>query len=124
MQNESETTLIKSLLAFVCSIAVVITLIGSTIHFIKRNDANEQTAIMKSPGYTVGLITAVRTYKGRGVTVEYKVRNKECVLTTGVTSNFLRTHQKGDTTAIIYLKTDPSIAILKADLNPALISNN
>jgi hypothetical protein len=122
MQTESETTPFKSFLALLCSATIIGILIVLTIHLIKLYYAKEQKAVLNNPSYTVGIISGVRTYKGTGVIVEYKVKSKEYSLNTAVTSKFLHTHQEGDTAGIIFLKTDPSIAILRADLKPAQIS--
>lgn len=93
-------------------------LIAGIVHLIKMRDTYEHELVMKNPGYTTGIITEVRTYKGKGVSVKYEVGGAQYSLKIGVTSEFVYTHEEGDTTSIIYSKADPSSAILKADLRP------
>lgn len=97
-------------------LAFCIALLAGLIYFIKTDIAEKRAAILKNPGYATGIITRVRRYKGRRISVRYTVGGVEHSLRTRVSRNFLRTHAKGDTTAIIYAKSDPANAILKARL--------
>jgi hypothetical protein len=97
-------------------LAFCIALLAGLIYFIKADIAEKRAAILKNPGYATGIITRVRTYKGRRVSVRYTVGGAEYSIRTRVPRNFLRTHTKGDTTAVIYSKVDPANALLKAKL--------
>ncbi|WP_456298821.1 DUF3592 domain-containing protein [Hymenobacter yonginensis] len=98
------------------ALAFCIALFAGLIYFIRADRAEKRAAILKNPGYATGIITRVRRYKSRRVSVRYTVGGVEHLLRARVSRNFLRTHAKGDTTAVIYAKSDPANAILKARL--------
>ncbi|MCR5886608.1 hypothetical protein LRS06_02225 [Hymenobacter sp. J193] len=86
------------------------------IYFVITKTAEERELILSNPGYATGIITRVRRFKGKRISVQYIVAGKAYSLRTRVPGAFLRTHKKGDTTAVIYAKSDPANAILKAKL--------
>ncbi|RAK70557.1 hypothetical protein DLM85_06900 [Hymenobacter edaphi] len=91
-------------------------LIGVIIYRGKQADAQKRAFILKDPGVTTGIITRRRRYKHKRVTVTYRVDGRKYTLRTRVNRAFLRGHQMGDTTAVVYAKADPSKAVLKATL--------
>lgn len=106
----------RQVVGIILGLAFCIALFAGLIYFIKADIAEKRAAILKNPGYATGIITRVRTYKGRRVSVRYTVGGVEHSLRTRVSRNFLRTHAKGDTTAVIFSTTDPANAILKTKL--------
>ena len=102
------------IVGIVLSLAFCIAFIAGVIYFIRADVAEKREAILKNPGYATGIITRVRTYKKKRVVVRYIVNGTEYSLRTRVPRSFLRTHTKGDTTAVMYSKADPSNALLKA----------
>ncbi|PJJ61000.1 DUF3592 domain-containing protein [Hymenobacter chitinivorans] len=115
--NQPTTT--RQVISIVLGLVLGIAFFAGVVYFIKADRDKTRALILKNPGYATGIITRRRTYKGRRVTVQYTVAGAEYSLRARVTRNFLRTHQKGDTTAVIYSKADPSSAILKAKLRPS-----
>ncbi|WP_449404892.1 DUF3592 domain-containing protein [Hymenobacter perfusus] len=106
----------RQIVGLALGLAFSIALFASLIYFIRADIAEQRAAILKNPGYATGIITRVRRHKNRRVSVRYTVGGVEHSLRTRVSRNFLRTHAKGDTTAVIYAKSDPANAILKARL--------
>ncbi|WP_431357450.1 DUF3592 domain-containing protein [Hymenobacter lucidus] len=106
----------RQIISLVLGLAVGIAFFAGGVYFVKKDRAEKRELILKNPGYATGIITRRRTYKGRRISVRYTVGGVEYSLRTRVPRNFLRTHEKGDTTAVIYSTVDPSNAILKAKL--------
>ncbi|WP_155832881.1 DUF3592 domain-containing protein [Hymenobacter swuensis] len=106
----------RQTVGIILGLAFCIALFAGLIYFVKADRAEKRALILKNPGYATGIITRVRRYKGRRISVRYTVGGVEHFLRTRVSRNFLRTHAKGDTTAVIYAKSDPANAILKARL--------
>jgi hypothetical protein len=102
------------IVGIVLGLAFCIAFFAGVIYFIRADVAEKREAILKNPGYATGIITRVRTYKKRSVSVQYRVDGSNYSLRTRVPRSFLRTHKKGDTTAVMYSKVDPSNALLKA----------
>ena len=109
----------RQVVGIVLGLAFCVAVFAGVIYFVKAERAEKRALILKNPGYVTGIITRVRTYKGRRVSVQYTVGGADYSLRTRVTRSFLRTHAKGDTTAVIYSRSDPSSAILKATLRPS-----
>jgi hypothetical protein len=114
--SNSKPATTRQIVGIVFGLAFCIALFAGIIYFVKANVAAKREAILKNPGYATGIITRVRTYKKKRISVRYIVNGMEYSLGTRVTRTFLRTHKKGDTTAVIYSKADPSNALLKAKL--------
>ena len=115
--NKPTTT--RQIISLVLGLAVGIAFFAGVVYFVKADRAEKRALILKNPGYATGIITRVRTHKSRRVTVQYTVGSAEYSLRARVPRSFLRTHAKGDTTAVIYAKSDPANAILKATLRPS-----
>jgi hypothetical protein len=116
--NTSPTTT-RQIISLVLGLVVGIAFFAGVIYFVKAERAEKREMILKNPGYTTGIITRRRTHKIRRIAVQYTVGGVKYTLRTRVTRAFLRTHAKGDTTAVIYATTDPANAILKAKLRPS-----
>ena len=86
------------------------------ISWARQENQKKRAFILKNPGIATGIITRRRRYKHKRVTVTYQVDGREYTLRTRTTSTFLSEHRKGDTTAVVYAKADPSKAVLKATL--------
>lgn len=106
----------RQIVGIVFGLAFCVAFFAGIIYFIKANIAEKRAAVLRNPGYATGVITRVRTYKGKRISVQYTVGGVEYKLRTRAPRNFLRTHAKGDTTAVIYSTVDPANAILKAKL--------
>lgn len=117
--SSTPPTTTRQIISIVLGLVLGIAFFAGVVYFVKKDRAEKRALILKNPGYTTGIITRVRTHKGRRVTVQYTVGSAEYSLRTRVTRSFLRTHAKGDTTAVIYSRSDPSSAILKATLRPS-----
>jgi hypothetical protein len=74
--------------------------------------------VLANPVYSKGIITAKRTYKGKGADIEYYVEGKKYELKTGITTEFYKHYKIGDTVDIVYLKSNPNLVILSYDLKP------
>ncbi|NVO85826.1 DUF3592 domain-containing protein [Hymenobacter terrestris] len=109
----------RQVVGIILGLAFCVALLAGLIHFIKTDIAEKRELLLKNPGYATGVITRVRRYKGRRVSVRYTVGGVEYSFRTRVPRMFLRTHAKGDTTAVIYAKSDPANATLKARLRPS-----
>ncbi|MCB2377264.1 hypothetical protein LGH70_06700 [Hymenobacter sp. BT635] len=116
--NTSPTTT-RQIISLVLGLAVGIAFFAGVVYFVKADRAEKRALILKNPGYATGIITRIRTHKAKRVSVQYTVGGVKYSLKTRVPRAFLRTHEKGDTTAVIYATTDPARAILKATLRPS-----
>jgi hypothetical protein len=114
--SSSTPTTTRQVVGIVLGLAFCVALFAGIIYFVKADIAEKRALILKNPGYTTGIITRVKTYRGRRVTVQYAVGGMEYSLRSRVPRSFLRTHEKGDTTAVIYSRANPASAILKAKL--------
>ncbi|MCC2548154.1 hypothetical protein LJY25_17020 [Hymenobacter sp. BT175] len=113
--NKPPTTT-RQALGLVLGLVFCIALSAGIIYFVITKSAEKREAILKNPGYTAGIITRVRRFKGKRISVQYTVGGVAYSIRTRVPAAFLRTHQKGDTTAVIYSKADPANAVLKVKL--------
>jgi hypothetical protein len=122
MQNSDSTNppiTTRQVVGLVVLLAFCVGLAAGIIHFAKGWEAEKREAILRNPGYATGTITRVRTYKKKRISVQYTVGGKQYFLRTRVSRAFLRTHDQGDTTAVIYSKADPASAMLRAKLRPS-----
>ncbi|MCC3159895.1 hypothetical protein LJ737_21825 [Hymenobacter sp. 15J16-1T3B] len=106
----------KQLLVGLFVLALGIAALAGVITWARRENQQKRALILKNPGVTTGIITRRRTHKNRGVNVTYRVGGREYRLSARTSRAFLRSHQQGDTTAVVYAKADPSEALLKATL--------
>jgi hypothetical protein len=113
--NSSRITT-RQVVSIIIGLAICVAFLAGIIYFVRKDIAKKREAILKNPGVATGVITRVRTHKKKLVSVRYTVGGVEYSLRTRVTRNFLRTHEKGDTTAVIYSTINPANAILKAKL--------
>ncbi len=74
--------------------------------------------VLANPVYSKGVITAKRTYKGKGADIEYYVERERYELKTGITSEFYKQYKVGDTVDIVYSKNNPNLVLLKYELKP------
>ncbi|UOQ71455.1 DUF3592 domain-containing protein [Hymenobacter cellulosilyticus] len=114
--STTSPTTTRQIISLVLGLVLGIAFFAGVVYFVKKDKAEKRALILKNPGYATGIITRVRTHKSRRVTVQYIVGGAEYSLRTRVPRIFLRTHAKGDTTAVIYSKANPASAILKATL--------
>lgn len=106
----------KQLLAGLFVLVLGIAALVGVISWARHENQQKRAFILKDPGVVTGVITRRRRYKHKRVTVAYRVGGREYTLRARVTRAFLRSHQMGDTTAVVYAKADPSKAVLKATL--------
>jgi hypothetical protein len=114
--SSSSATGKKQLLVGLFVLALGIAALVGVIRWAKQNNQQKRAFILKDPGVATGIITRRRTYKNRGVSVTYQVGGRDYTVRARTTRAFLRSHRKGDTTAVVYAKADPSKALLKATL--------
>ena len=122
MQSPDSTpppTTNRQVIGIVLVLVFCIAVAAGIVYFVITKTAEKRESILKNPGYATGIITRVRRFKGKRISVQYTVAGKQYSLRTRVRTVFLRTHKKGDTTTVIYSRTDPSSAILKAKLRPS-----
>lgn len=86
------------------------------IYFISLYDKYEAAEILKNPVHTKGTVIKKRSYKGKGIDVEYFVNNETYTLDTGVKTDTYKKYKYGDEIEIVYNKLNPSQAMLKEDL--------
>lgn len=84
--------------------------------YLDYDGQKRKSEILSNIGYSRGVITDIRSFKGKGVSIEYIINGKKYELYDGVTTAFYKCHQVGDSIDIIYSKRKPSIAMLKTDL--------
>lgn len=114
--SSSTTVSKKQVLALLLVLILSFAVLGVIVYRIRQADQQKRAFILKDSGVATGIITQRRRYKHKRVTVAYRVGGREYTLRARVTRAFLRSHQQGDTTAVVYAKADPSKAVLKATL--------
>ncbi|SNC60617.1 hypothetical protein SAMN06265337_0297 [Hymenobacter gelipurpurascens] len=112
-------TTTRQVIGIVLGLVFCFAVAAGIIYFVITKTAEERELILKNPGYATGIITRVRRFKGKRISVQYTVAGKQYSLRTRVPAVFLHTHKKGDTTTVIYSRADPSSAILRAKLRPS-----
>ncbi|GAB2944052.1 hypothetical protein GCM10027048_06060 [Hymenobacter coalescens] len=116
MQTNALFTTRKQVAAILLGVVLVVALCVGIVYKVNQATRQKRAFILKDPGVVTGIITRRRTIKGRRITVRYRVGGRDYTLRTRTSRAFLRSHQKGDTTAVVYAKADPSKALLKANL--------
>ncbi|UOQ52289.1 hypothetical protein [Hymenobacter cellulosivorans] len=117
--SNNSPTMTRQVVNLVLGMVVGVALFAGIVYFVKADRAEKRALILKNPGYATGIITRIRTHKAKRVSVQYTVGGVKYSLKTRVPRSFVRTHEKGDTTAVIYATTDPANAILKVKLQPS-----
>ena len=98
------------------ALVFAVAIAAGAIFFAIRSQRQKRELILKDPGYAVGTITRKRTRKNRSITVTYNVGRQQYRCKGRVTRHYLWTHKIGDTTTVVYAKSDPSQALLRMTL--------
>lgn len=106
----------RKLLLFLLVCLLSAGMIYCIIYFISLYDRYEAAEILKNPVYTTGVVAKKRSYKGKGMDIEYFVNKEPYILSTGVSTETYRKYNLGDEIEIVYNKLNPSQAMLKDDL--------
>ena len=114
--SSSASTGKKQLLVGLLVLVLGIAALAGVIGWARQENQQKRAFILKDPGTVTGIITRRRRYKRKRVTVTYRVGGRQYTLRVRVSRAFLRSHQQGDTTTVVYAKADPSKAVLKATL--------
>jgi hypothetical protein len=117
LSSTSKVTLWQKIKAIIFSLAIMILVFWSIKKYLDYDEYSTQEEVLANPEYVKGIITQKRTYKGKGVDIDYFVKGEKLQLSTGISTEFSNLYQVGDSVEIVYSKRNPSIAILRYDLN-------
>ena len=79
-------------------------------------DDHIKAEILKNPVSVIGVVTQKRSYKGKGMTIEYMVNKEPYTCRTGVSTETYKKYKICDEIELLYNKSDPSQAMLKEEL--------
>lgn len=87
------------------------------IYFLwKEREADKYRRILRNPYRVMGTVTEKRSYKGRGMDVEYSVNGEQFEHKTAIDDRTYNKYQVGDTISLTICKDDPSLALLTWNL--------
>ena len=87
---------------------IVLSIIGFGVYLgLNRYSEYIKQGINSNLGITVGEIVSKYSYKGEGVSIRYKVKDKYYLTRVGVTSDFYDRHDIGSKVSIKYNTLDP-----------------
>ncbi len=97
----------SSILGFLCAI-IVFSIIGYGVYLgLNLYSQNIKQEINSNLGITVGEIVSKHSYKGKGLSIKYKVNDKEYLTRIGVTSEFYNRYEIGSIISIKYNTANP-----------------
>ncbi len=115
----SKTNVWKKLLSVIFALAVGLLIIRGFWWYMDYDLEKTRTEIQSNPVYSSGIIVSRRTYKGKGIDIEYFVNGKRYILKTGITTEFYKKYKIWDSVDIVYSKKNPGTALLKEDFVPS-----
>jgi hypothetical protein len=97
----------NNILGFLCAV-MVFCILGYGV-YLGLNLYSEQIKqeINSNLGITVGEIVSKHSYKGKGLSIKYRVNEKENLTRIGVTSEFYNRHEIGSIVSIKYNTSNP-----------------
>ncbi len=96
---------------------VVFFLIVITYFVWKKYETNTYRRILQNPHQIVAIVTEKRSYKGKGIDVEYLVNGQTYEHKTGIDNQTYQRYKVGDTISVTICRDDPSLALLTMDIN-------
>lgn len=92
----------SSILGFLFSV-IVLCILGYVIYLgLNKYSEYKRQGIKSNLGSTVGKIISKHSYKGEGISVKYKVKDKDYLTRIGVTSEFYDRYEIGSQISIKY----------------------
>jgi hypothetical protein len=105
--------MMTKIFGFLLSLAIMFGIISSIVHFINKQDIADKRDILSDPGFVKGIVLEKRSYKGKGMTIKYKVQDQEYRLSTGVKDSVFKHFNVGDSIPLLYWVQKPNTAMVK-----------
>lgn len=87
---------------------IVLSILGYGIYLgLNKYSEYKRQGIKSNLGNTMGIIILKHSYKGKGVSIKYKVKDKNYITRVGVTSEFYDKYVIGSQVSIEYDTLDP-----------------
>ena len=105
--------MITKVLCLLFSLAITFSIIVSIIYFVNRQDAADRRNILSAPGLVKGIVLVKRSYKGKGMTIRYRVDTQDYRLNTWVKDSVFKHFDVGDSIPLLYWVHQPGTAVIR-----------
>lgn len=114
--SDSKTTTWHRIQSILFAISIITLIIAVIWWYMDSDFETKKKEILSNPIFSKGLIIAKRTYKGKGADIEYFANGVKYKLKTGITTEFYKKTQIGDSVDVVYSKKNPKTALLRYEI--------